>query len=31
MSELEIERVQVYAVGPETTRYTWVWTWPSSS
>jgi L-alanine-DL-glutamate epimerase-like enolase superfamily enzyme len=23
MSELEIERVQVYAVGPETTRYTW--------
>ena len=23
MSDLEIERVQVYAVGPETTRYTW--------
>jgi len=23
MKDLEIERVQVYAVGPETTRYTW--------
>ena len=23
MSDLDIERVQVYAVGPETTRYTW--------
>jgi hypothetical protein len=23
MSDLEIERVQVYAVGPETARYTW--------
>ena len=23
MRDLEIERIQVYAVGPETTRYTW--------